>query len=106
MINTMKNVVGGGDCWATDANGITQVIELDANDTSVTFTHIPDVDGYGFMLYVDNDNATDPTEKPPVPDGFPVEGTPSGGYKTVTFNFTSAITAGQAGMRAYLRIIK
>ena len=106
MINKTLNLVGGGDCWATDANGAIQVQTLDANDTGVTFTNVPAVDGYGYKVWLDRDGANTPSADPPTQSGNLSYTTPVNGKFSVTCTFASAVTAAQAGTVARLRIIK
>lgn len=105
MLYTMRNIVGGGDCWAQTTNGTIQVVELAENDTTVVFSNVPANDNYGLMLWVDPDLMSDPTVNPPKQIGLPILGTPSDGVRTVTFNITT-VTADQEGATCQLRIIK
>jgi len=98
----MKNIVGGGDAWATTPNGAVQEKTLASGDTSVVFDDVPAIDEYGYSVYIDVPSAA----TPPRQNGKLVYGTPSNGLRTVTCNFVEPITSAQVGTVCRLRIIK
>lgn len=105
MIVTSNNVLGGGDIWAQNADGTTQVKTLAANNTSVAFTGVPYGD-YGYMLFVDTANAATANTAPPKRTvELPSITSISGGTCTVTYTI-SKVTAAQAGAKCYLRIFR
>lgn len=106
MIYNQPNVIGGGDIWASNPDGTTQIVELDANDTTVVFTNVPKMDYYGYMPWVNAETMTDPTVDPPMCKPVPTFSTPVDGLCTVTFTLKSAVTANQAGAKVLLRIVR
>ena len=99
MVISMNNVVGGGDSWVCDANGIPVVYTLTAGVNTKTFT-CPSSE-YGYEPYISCAADT----KPP-------------GYTSMTFNgnvctiVTESVTTAQMGgasgtqCKLKLRIIK
>lgn len=106
MLYNQTNVIGGGDIWASNPDGTTQIVELDANDTEVEFTNVPKVDYYGYMPWVMPDTMTDPTVDPPMCKPNPTFSTPVGGLSTVTYTLEKAVSADQAGAKVMLRIVR
>lgn len=106
MIETMNNVVGGGDIWSPNLDGTTNIQTLVATDTYVEFENVPADDSFGYVVWVFPDTASDPTVDPPKQLGELVYSTPVGGKMTVRCNFASAITADQAGTTCKLRIVR
>ena len=109
MIYGMKNIVGGGDSWASNTDGSVQIKVLAKDDVSVAFNNIPDAD-YGYELWVDMDYSYGAQATPPVID--PVKRsveyptvTTSGGVRTVTYSI-KAVNDNQKGAYCYLRLVK
>ena len=109
MIYEMKNIIGGGDSWASNTDGTVQIKVLALNDTSVTFNNIPDTD-YGYELWVDMDYSDGAHASTPVID--PVKRrveyptvTISNGVRTVTYSIKQ-VNANQKGAYCYLRLVK
>ena len=106
MLYQMKNIVGGGDAWATTPNGAVQVKELETGYTNVVFEDVPAIEEYGYVVYIDTSLTTPANATPPRQSGQLVYGTISNGLRTVTCNFEQAITSAQNGTLCRLRIIK
>ena len=104
----MNNVLSGGDFWAPNPDGTTQVKKPAANATYVDFTNVPYGD-YGYYAFIDMATAATPTTKPiTLKDdgtGYAISNI-SNGTCTVRLNFTSPVTAAQANAEFTLRILR
>ena len=107
MLYTMKNIIGGGDAWAPNADGSTQIKTLALGNTTVVFTDVPYNANYGYVFWVDNDTAADPTVAPPKYTGQLTKSTPTADGKTnITVTLASAVVAAQVGTTCRLRIVR
>ena len=109
MICGMKNIIGGGDSWASNPDGTVQVKTVALGDTSVSFTNVPDAD-YGYEFWIDMDYSAGAQATPKVID--PIKRTKeyptvtvSGGVRTVTYTI-KAVNANQVGAHCQLRLVK
>lgn len=106
MLTTMKNIVGGGDGWATNLDGSTQIKTLAANDTSVQFTNVVYNDNYGYDLWVFTETSSTPNTEPPKKTKIvPTITSTGGGLCTISYPITK-VTSAQAGATCKLRIVK
>ena len=105
MLYRATNVIGGGDGWASNADGSIQIVTLSATDTEVEFTGVPYVSSYGYELFVDPSYSYVPDTDPPKQIGVPEFTLELGGTYTVTYTITT-VTADQAGAKCQLRIVK
>ena len=109
MICGMKNIIGGGDSWASNTDGTVQVKIVALGDTTVSFNNVPDAD-YGYELWIDMDYSAGAQATPKVID--PIKRTVeyptvtvSGGVRTVTYTI-KAVNANQVGAHCQLRLVK
>lgn len=98
MLITANNVVGGGDSWVVDSNGIPVVHELTTGVNTVTFT-LPNLN-YAYCPYI---NSADGTEPPKY-----TSCTNTGNICTVVTTAVTTDQQGSGGHDCYLmmRIIK
>ena len=109
MLVTMNNIVGGGDVWASNPDGSTQIVttrNTTPATTEVVFNNIPANDALGLVPFVEMGTAHNPSATPPTIKYPFTYGTPSGGVRTVTIPLSSAINADQDGCTWLLRLIK
>ena len=106
MIQRMNNVLSGGDFWAPNPDGTTQVKNPVTTATYVDFTDVPANDGYGYVAFIDMKDtaAGTPTLKQ---SGDLVFGSISNGvYSYVRVNFTTTPTSAQTNAKLTLRILR
>ena len=105
MLIQSKNIIGGGDIWAADANGGVQVQSMVLNAESVVFTNVPAVETNGYELFADTATSATANTAKPKQIGEPTFALQNNGTYTVTFTITK-ITAAQAGGKFQLRVFR
>lgn len=105
MLIQSKNIIGGGDIWAPDANGAVQEQPITTTNAYVEFTGVPAVAGYGYEVFIDMDYAATPGTDAPKQLGKLAFTLVNGTY-TVRCNFSTTPTAAQAGGKCRLRIYR
>lgn len=88
--------------WLASSSGVVVENTLAANDTYTEFP-IPTETTYGYQLFLDTSTASTANTSAPMQKGDLDFTTTSG---KVRINFTSAVTAAQAGTKARLRVYK